>query len=81
METRICIGCGKPMSDFNSPKAKYCTKACREKYARKNKLYYHKTLTCPACGKVFDSYKYRQTCSKKCAYKWREAKKRLIPIE
>lgn len=81
METRICIGCGKPMSDFNSPKALYCTKACREKYAREHRLYYHKTLICPACGKEFDSYKYRQTCSKECSYKWREAKKRRVPIE
>lgn len=76
MEDRICKGCGKPICTFMSAKALFCSKYCQEKYYRDNRLYYHKTLTCPACGKVFDSYKYRQTCSKECAYKWREMKKR-----
>lgn len=81
MEDRICKGCGDRISDFRSAKALFCSKACQEKYYRVHRLYYHRTIVCPACGTTFDSYKYRQTCSKECAYKWREMKKKGLKGE
>ncbi len=67
-----CIVCGKEyevtLAMFE--KSKYCSKKCKAKYRRDNKLDYI-TKKCVVCGKEFKTSKYKgaKTCSKECKIK------------
>lgn len=64
-----CIVCGSEyeVNKINAPKSKYCSKKCKAKYRRDNKLD-HITKKCIICGNDFFSGKYDtvKVCSMEC---------------
>lgn len=67
---KTCEVCGKkyevPLS--NARKSRFCSKKCKAKYRRDNKID-HITKECVVCGETFSSNRYDKTitCSRRCA--------------
>lgn len=57
-----CINCGIT-KEMKSPKAKFCSRKCRNQY---NKSNYGHDQTCKHCSKGFINYSKRDFCSTQC---------------
>lgn len=73
-----CIVCGKEYMTTKSTihRAMFCSKKCKAKYRRDNRLDYIECI-CVICGQKFmaDKYGKVKTCSKECKVKlWRQNK-------
>lgn len=73
IETKVakkCVVCGEEYQSplANEKKSMFCSKKCKAKYRRDNKLD-HIDKECLICGNVFSSNRYDKivACSRKCA--------------